>query len=406
MVRTLHRLTSRQIKAASKPIGDGGGLWLYPQGQARTWIFRYSVNGRQREMGLGGYPSVTLAEARDRAAEARALRKQGIDPIEHRKALKVAEQGIPTFTTAAARYIRAKRSAWSNPRHAREWPSSLKRYARAKLGAMPIDEITTADVLGVLTPIWHRRPETASRVQSRIENILDYAAAMGWRDPVNVARWKGHLDRLLPSSTTVKRQQNGGTVPHYPAMPYQEVPAFLIELRALKSTSAKALEFTILTVCRTSEVLKAEWNEIDLDNATWTIPAQRMKARVEHRVPLSEQALAVLMSLPKLANNPFVFPGGKMGRPLSGMALLMVMRGLGHGVNGEKSKAVPHAFRSSFRDWVGEETGFASNVAEAALAHQISNAVQAAYERGDKFKKRRELMQAWADYCDLKGTRQ
>lgn len=404
---TIHRLTDKQVRAATKPLGDGGGLWVYPRGNARVWVYRYSRSGKQTEMGLGGYPQVSLAEARERAAEARELRRQGINPLEHRRqqeaaaeAAQAAEDAIPSFTSTAAAYIRSKRRAWTNVRHAREWPSSLKRYARARIGSKPVDQIDTADVLAVLQPIWHSRPETASRVRSRLENVLDYGAAMDWRDKFNPARWGGQLDRLLPSPTDIKRQQNGGELPHYPAMPYSEVPAFVADLKRLNSTSAAALRFLILTCCRTSEVLKAEWSEVDLGSRTWTIPASRMKARRKHRVPLSDQAIEVLRSAPKIANNPFVFPGARHGKPLSGMALLMCMRKQGHGVNGEKSDAVPHAFRSSFADWVGEEMAYTTNLVEAALAHRIDDAVRAAYERGDKYKKRVELMQAWADYCD------
>ena len=398
---TLHRLKDKQIKVATKPICDGGGLWLQVRGEARTWIFRYDHAGQRRNMGLGSYPAVTLAEARKRAAECRELRTQGIDPLAHRRGQDSAPAApsVPTFTSVAARYIRSKRRAWSNIRHAREWPSSLKRYARAIIGSTPVDQIDTASILKVLEPVWHKRPETASRVQSRLENILDYAAAMGWRDPVNPARWRGHLSRLLPSPQTIKRQQNGGAEPHYEAIPYPQVPAFVAELRKLHSFSARALEFAILTATRTGEVLGAQWVEVDLAAATWTIPAVRMKARVEHRVPLSNRALEILQALPRIYGNPYVFPGSRDGKPMSSMALLMCMRGLGHGVNGAKSGAVPHGFRSSFRDWVAEETGFPAAVAEAALAHTITNAVQAAYERGDKFRKRRELMQAWAEYC-------
>lgn len=397
----LHRLKDKQIRAAAKSVCDGGGLWLQVRGEARAWIFRYDHDGTRHNMGLGGYPDVSLAEARKRAADCRELRAQGIDPLTHRRGQDSAPAppSVPTFTSAAARYIRAKRRAWSNARHAREWPSSLKRYARGVIGSTPVDQLDTAAILRVLEPVWHKRPETASRVQSRLENILDYAAAMGWRDPLNPARWRGHLSRLLPSPQTIKRQQNGGAEPHYEALPFARVPAFVAELRALQSISARALEFTILTATRTGEVLGAQWAEIDLENATWTIPAPRMKARVEHRVPLADRPLEILRALPRFDSNPYLFPGSRIGKPLSGMALLMCMRGLGHGVNGAKSGAVPHGFRSSFRDWIAEETAFPAAVAEAALAHTIANAVQAAYERGDKFKKRRELMQAWADYC-------
>ncbi len=395
MARSIHRLTDREVRNAQKPLNDGGGLWVYPKGNARSWTFRYMLNGKARFMGLGGYPEVSLAEARDLAAEARKVLKSGTDPIEHREAQKreaLQVQTKPTFTSVAAGYIRAHRRGWANRKHAHQWVATLRTYARPKIGAKPVDAISTEDVLAVLSPIWTAKPETAKRVQGRIENILDFAAARKWRDPVNPARWKGHLDKLLPRPTRVK------TVKHHPAMPYTELPAFMAELRALDSVSARALEFLILTACRTSEVLQAEWHEIDLNSRVWAIPPERTKARREHRVPLPDAAVAVLRGLPRIAGTPYVFPGAKSGRPLSGMALLMLMRGMGFGVGGHCGDYVPHGFRSSFRDWGGEVSSFPRDVCEMALGHVIENRVEAAYRRGDLFAKRAEMMSAWAAY--------
>jgi len=404
----IHKLTDRQIRAAKKPLGDGGGLWVYPRGSARTWIFRYSRAGKQVEMGLGGYPDVALAEARERAAEARKLRKDGIDPLEHRRQQEAAaeakaqtEASKPTFTQAAARYIRSKRHEWSNAKHARQWVATLKTYARPVVGSKPVDQISTEDVLTILKPVWTSKTETAKRVQGRVENVLDFAAAMKWRDASNPCRWRGHLDKLLPAPTKVKKARNGGTTRHQPAMDYNDMPTFMVELRELTSISANALEFSILTACRTSEVLGAQWSEIDAEAAVWTIPASRMKARREHRVPLSDVAMAVLERLPRVEGNPHCFPGARHGKPLSNMALLQVMRGMGYGVGGDRGAAVVHGFRSSFRDWAGEVATFPPNVAEAALAHVIGDKTEAAYARGDLFQKRRKLMQEWADWCGL-----
>jgi integrase len=245
----------------------------------------------------------------------------------------------------------------------------------------------------VLAPIWNEKTETAKRVQGRMENVLDYAAARKWRDAANPARWRGHLDKLLPRPAKVR------AVRHQPALDYRDLPAFMSELRALSSVSARALEFLILTACRTSEVLLADWSEIDLDAAVWTIPAERMKARAAHRVPLSPAALEALGALPRIDGHPFVFPGARHLRPLSNMALLQCMRGMGYGVNGTRGDAVPHGFRSSFRDWAGEVSSFPRDVCEMALAHVIESKTEAAYRRGDLFEKRRRMMADWADWC-------
>ena len=387
----IHKLSPRKVATAGPgKYEDGGGLRLVVSpSEARKWVFRFTINGRRREMGLGSFPDVSLAEAREKAAKCRKLVKEGVDPIEVRRKEQVK---VPTFTSCAARYIRAHRRGWKNAKHARQWVSTLKTYASPVIGNKSVDAISTEDILAILSPIWTEKTETAKRVQGRIENILDFAAAHKWRDQMNPARWRGHLDKLLPKPSRVKRSS------HHPAMPYEEVPAFMAELAKSDSVSAKALQFLILTATRTSEVLLAKWEEVDLENAIWTIPAERMKARREHRVPLSDAALAILKSLPRIEGNPHVFPGARHGGPLSNMALLQLMRKMGYGREGKRGPYVPHGFRSSFRDWVGEVSNFPRDVAEMALAHVIENKAEAAYRRGDLFAKRRKMMQAWANF--------
>jgi integrase len=393
------KLTDRKCKTAraGKHLdGDGLRLQVYDTG-ARNWIFRYMLNKRSREMGLGPYPQISFAEARELTAHYRKIKASGIDPIEHREAERRREAQAattsPTFTTCAARYIRAHRHGWTSVRSARNWRRSLKPCAGPVIGDRPVDEVGTADVLAVLTPIWTTKTETATKVQSRIENVLDYAAAHQWRDAVNPARWRGHLDKLLPKPSKVR------PVEHYPAMPYTDVPAFILELAGLDSVSALALRFLILTVTRTSEALQATWKEIDLEARIWTVPAPRMKSRKEHRVPLSAAAVDVLKSVPRFDGNLYVFPGAHYGRPLSNMALLQLMRGMGYGLGRDRGPYVPPGFRSSFRDWSGEVSSFPRDVAEMALAHVIENKVEAAYRRGDLFAKRRKMMEAWSSYC-------
>lgn len=386
------KLTARRAETASEgKYSDGGGLWLaVSKSGSRKWFARVTVNGTRREMGLGSLGDTSLKEARRKAAEARAKAAEGIDPIQ---AKAESKEGPPAFTTVAARYIRAHRRGWSNPKHARQWVSTLKTYARPVIGSKPVDQISTEDVLRILQPIWTSKTETAKRVQGRMENVLDFAAARKWRDPSNPARWRGHLDKLLPRPTKVRAAR------HQPAMPYTEVPAFMGELDRLDSISALALRFLILTACQTTEVLQAQWSEIDREARIWTVPPERMKARREHRVPLSDAATAVLDALPRITGNPYCFPGARPGRPLSNMALLQVMRGMGYGVGGDRGAYVPHGFRSAFRDWAGEVSTFPRDVCEMALAHVIENKVEAAYRRGDLFAKRAAMMQAWADWC-------
>jgi len=387
----IHRLTPRKVATAgSGKYEDGGGLRLMVSNAgSRKWVLRYTLNGKRREMGLGSYPDVGLADARTKASEYRQQVSEKIDPIAARR---VELEAIPSFTSCAARFIRSHRRGWKNAKHARQWVSTLKTYARPVIGLKLVDAIETKDILEILSPIWTTKTETAKRVQARIENILDFAAAHKYRDRANPARWRGHLDMLLPKPSKVR------TVKHHPAMPYTEVPAFMKELSKNGSVSALALRFLILTATRTSEVLMAQWSEINMEAAVWTVPAERMKTRREHRVPLSDTMIADLNALPHLDGNPYLFPGARYGKPLSNMALLQLMRGMGYGVNGTCGDAVPHGFRSSFRDWSGEVSSFPRDVAEMALAHVIENKVEAAYRRGDLFDKRRKMMQAWTNY--------
>ncbi len=394
----IHKLSVRKVATAGLgKYEDGYGLRLVvSKSGAKKWVLRFTLHAKRREMGLGSYPSVGLADARTSALKCRRLVAKGVDPIEVRR---MEAKRIPVFTSCAAHYIRGHRHGWQNTKHARQWVSTLKTYARPVIGKKTVNAITTEDILQILSPMWATKTETAKRVQGRIENIMDFAAAHQYRDPLNPARWRGHLDKLLPRPSRVKQ------VAHHPAMPYSEVPAFFDELSRNGSVSALALKFLILTATRTVEVLHAEWREIDLPAGVWTVPASRMKARREHRVPLSDSAREVLETLPHIEGCPYVFPGSRNGRPLSNMALLQLMRGMGYGVNSSRGDYVPHGFRSTFRDWSGEVSTFPREVAEMALAHVIENKVEAAYRRGDLFAKRRKMMQAWADYLErLRST--
>ncbi|WP_145006014.1 tyrosine-type recombinase/integrase [Pseudomonas oryzihabitans] len=394
----MHKLTARSldklIKEASPGlIGDGGGLYLQVgKTGGLSWLYRFQLNGSRRAMGLGKHPEVSLAQARERAANARKQVADGIDPIEAKEhaqlAAKAAQNKALTFQQCAAEYIDAHRSSWKSTKHAQQWENTLSTYAYPFIGDKPVSAVATDDVLTILKPIWASKNETASRVRNRIELIIAAAKARKRFEGENPAQWKGHLDKLL-----AKRKQVA-QVEHHAALPYSQLPTFWRSLETAEGMAAKALQFTILTACRTSEVLNAQWSEMDLDSALWTIPASRMKARREHKVPLSNAAVAVLERLARVQDNPFVFPGMKEGRPLSNLAMLMLLRrmDLGH--------LTVHGFRSSFRDWAAEETAFPNMVAEMALAHTVGSAVEAAYRRGDLLEKRRAMMQAWADYVE------
>jgi integrase len=383
MSREVNRLNARAVAtiAARGRHADGGGLYLSvsPNG-GRRWVFLYRWHGKPTEIGFGSARDVTLARARELARQARGNLAEGLNPKDARKSSKV-----PTFGECADRVIEAMRPSWRNEKHAAQWTMTLARYA-APLRHLPVDKVSTDDVLAVLKPQWGAKPETASRVRGRIERVLDAAKAQGLRSGDNPARWRGHLDQLLP-----KRQRL--TRGHHAAMAYIEVPAFLSDLQSRSATAALALEFVILTVARSGEVLGARWNEFDIDRAIWIVPAERMKAAREHRVPLSPRALQIVTDLEATRNSDFVFPGEKFQRPLSGMSLEMLLRRM------KIEAATVHGFRSSFRDWAAECTNFPNEVCEAALAHVIENKAEAAYRRGDLFEKRRKLMVAWAAYC-------
>ena len=394
----IHKLTTRKVETA-KPgkHEDGGGLRLVvsPAG-SRRWVLRFTLHGRRRGMGLGGFPDVSLAEARSDALKYRKMVRAGEIPIQARK---VEARSVRTFTHYAARYVRDHRHGWKNRKHGRRWLSTLKAYARPIIGKKTVDTITTDDILEILKPLWTTKTETATRVQGRIASILDFAAVherdnpnfdhAKWRNP---ATWRGHLDKLLSKPSKVKK------VEHHPAMDYRHAGAFMAELADRDGISALALRFLVLTATRTNEVLGALWEEFDLEAGVWTIPAERMKAEKEHRVPLTAQALAVLEAVPRMAGNPHVFPGTRRGRPLSNVAMLQLMRGMGYGKEGPRQHCVPHGFRSSFRDWAGEVSTFPTHVAEMALAHAIKDKTEAAYRRGDLFEKRRKMMEAWERY--------
>jgi integrase len=384
--------TVETAKAGQYADGGGYGLWLkVSKSGTRRWFVRYVSpnNGKRREMTLGSFPIITLSAARQAAIDAHRLVADGIDPIENRDLKKLTVASIPTFTQVAARYIRAHRRGWCNKKHARQWVSTLKKYARPIIGNNPIDRISTDEIIKIISPIWLIKNETAKRVQGRIENIIDFATAYKWRSGENPARWRGHLDKLLVNPGKISGKK------HHPSMPYSEISDFFMELKQAKGTAAKALQFLILTATRTSETLNVSWSEIDINNAIWTIPAARMKAKRDHRIPLSKSAIDILGNLPRIDGEDWVFISARINRPLSSMALLMTMRRLGYGVNGKNGDYVPHGFRSTFRDWCGEVSNFPTAVAEAALAHVISDKTEAAYARGDLFEKRRNMMNEW-----------
>lgn len=375
----------RDAKPGSTSDGEGLYLRITPQGSS-SWQFRYTIGGKRRLMGLGGCSDVGLAEARDKAAQARKQVKQGIDPLEAKHIEEVEEQAkATTFKDAANEYIKLHRAGWKNAKHAQQWENTLRDYVFPRFGDKPIQEVDTAQVLAVLKPIWQEKPETANRVRNRIELVIDAQRAQGIFTGSNPAAWRGHLDKLLPKRSKASKS-------HHAAMDYRKLPEFYARLQAEReSLSSTALALTILTACRTSEVLLAEWDEFDLDEALWTIPGERMKAGRPHRVPLSGEALRLLETLPN--RKGLLFPGQRKGKPLSNMAMTMCLRKLKH------PDLTVHGFRSTFRDWAAEETHYPNIVAEQALAHVVGNAVEAAYRRGDLLEKRRALMADWAAYC-------
>ena len=411
------KLTALKVAREKQPglYGDGGGLYLQISARgSKSWIFRFwiaerdpmtgnlvrdpatkKVRGRSREMGLGSFSTVSLAEARERSAECRKLREQEIDPIEAREAARqqaaLERARSLKFKEAAATYMATHRVAWKNDKHAAQWTSTLETYAYPLLGELSIQAVDTTLVMKVIEPIWAKKPETANRVRGRIETILDWAAVRGYRQGENPARWRGHLDKLLPSRSKVRKTK------HHSALPYAELPAFLTSLREQEGIAARALEFTILTAGRTGEVIGARRSEFNMREKLWAVPAIRMKAGKEHRVPLPDRALDVI-STETLRDDDFVFPGGRSGQPLSNMAMLKLLQRMG------RDDLTVHGFRSTFRDWAAERTNFPNDVVEMALAHAIESKTEAAYRRGDLFNKRRRLMEAWAEYIGRADT--
>jgi len=388
------KLTALQVSRLKKRglYGDGGSLYLQVSAAGnKSWVFRYRITGKLRDHGLGSLDTLSLVDARDKAQVCRKMRLDGLDPIEEKKkqrmiaALEAAR--ALGFGDCAEQYIAAHRSGWKNTKHADQWSRTLEMFVYPIFGNLPIADIDVTLVLKALEPIWQTKPETASRVRGRIEAVLDWAKVRGYRTGENPARWRGNLSHLLPAKTRVRQ------VVHHAALPHAELPTFWHQLSRQSGTAAQALRLTILTATRTGEVLGATWDEVDLDNAIWTIPAERMKAGSEHRIPLAPAAVTILVELKKVRRGDFVFPGAKHGRPLSNMAMKMVLRRMG------RDDITVHGFRSTFRDWTAEATEVPREVAEAALAHTLADKVEAAYRRSDLFEKRQGLMENWAGWC-------
>lgn len=393
-------LTALEIKNAKPGMhADGGGLYLHvgKAGNA-SWIFRFQLNKRRREMGLGSLTALSAVEARAKAAELKAMVGRGIDPLEVKEATQKEEAqaqaaqkeeqtlNAATFKSATERHLALKESGWRNAKHRQQWENTLATYAFPVIGDLPVRHITPQHVLQVLEPIWSTKPETASRVRMRIEAVLNSAKVLSWRTGENPALWRGNLDAALPSRGKVR------TVKHHAALPWREISPFMAQLRQRDGLSARALEFAILTAARSGEVRKATWSEIDLDQKLWIIPAERMKAGREHRVPLSQSALQLLDEMPRFQGYDLIFPGTRM-QPLSDMSLSAVLKRMG------MTDITVHGFRSTFRDWAAEHTGHGSDIVEMALAHTISSKTEAAYRRGDLITKRKSLMEDWAAWC-------
>jgi integrase len=389
MARALNRLSARRVATLTEAgyYADGGGLYLQvSMAGAKSWIYRYTRAGKTRDMGLGPLHTVGLAEARTAATEARRLRVSGIDPLDARRTALAARTSIPTFAEAADDYIAQQAAGWTNPKHAAQWATTLATYAEPVIGTKLIDAVDTADLLEILQPIWKTKTETATRVRQRVEAVLDAEYARRHWDKRNPARWRGHLAKLLPKPSKVRK------VRHFPALPYKQLPAFMKKLRAEAGTAARALDYLILTVARTTRVTRMQPGELGAGLHLWIVPAERMKARIEHVVPLSAAARRVLQG--QDLTRPYVFPGDRRLKPhLSSGAMDVLLERMGY------AHVTVHGFRSTFKDWAAEQTNTPNEVSEAALAHQIKDETEAAYRRGALLKKRTTLMNAWARYC-------
>ncbi|WP_377847180.1 tyrosine-type recombinase/integrase [Bosea sp. UC22_33] len=390
----LEKLSALKVAKLSR-VGlhsDGQGLGLQiSRWSTKSWIFRYSRGGKEHRVGLGPYPDVSLAEARLLAQECRRQLRAGLDPLSERRAklatvLADATKSV-SFSECSTRYISAHEASWRNEKHRQQWKNSLATYADPVIGKLDVKDIDTGLVLRILEPIWSKKTETATRLRGRIEQVLDWAKVRGYRTSENPARWKGHLDKLLASPKKIQK------IEHHAAVAIDDAPAVVKRLRALTSSSARCLEFVILTASRSGEALGAVWDEFDFAGKVWRIPGSRMKAHRDHAIPLTADMLKLLEGLPREKGNPFVFIGAKAGSGLSNMSLLMLLRGMM-----PDQKVTTHGFRSTFKDWASERTSFANEVSEAALAHTIENKAEAAYRRGDLLEKRRRLMAAWGAF--------
>ena len=388
MAKVVKRLTDLKVKRLTKSgsFPDGGGLYLQvSKTGSKSWFFRYQVSGKGRKKGLGPYPTITLKMARDAANDCQVLRQQGIDPIQHEQQKKIEIElkagRAKTFKYCAEKYIESHKAEWSNAKHEYQWTQSLTTYAFPFIGEVPVQDVDVGLVLEVLEPIWHTKTETATRVRQRMETILDWATARNYRSGVNSALWKGHLDKILPKPTKIRK------VKHHPALPYIYVPEYFRELRTIDTLAAKTLAFIILTATRGGEARCARWDEFNGD--TWTIPADRMKARRLFRVPLSKEVLNILEEVKPMEKRGLVFPGSR--GPISDTSVRMLLKQ-------KYSDLTTHGFRSSFRDWCAEMSSYPREVAEAALSHVVKDKTEAAYQRGDLIEKRRRLMDSWEQY--------
>ena len=418
-------LSAKRVEALRHPTGtgrpitiaDGGGLHLQiANGGTKSWLYRFTLNGKSREMGLGPLGDapmgLSLSDAREAVRAAKALKAGGIDPIEHRDMLRnsAAEKKhsdqLNTFRCVADEMLKTKESGWKNAKHKQQWRNTLETYAYPILGDTPVSKISVDHVLRVLKPIWSEKPGTASRVRGRIESVLSVAKTLKLRDGENPATWRGNLEHVLPKPTSIQGKLPG----NHPALPWVQMPAFYQELAHRNSIDATALQICVLTAGRTGEVLGMRWRELDLEKKLWIVPALRMKGKREHRQPLSDETIRLLKQLLPLARDQdsFVFPGKRIGKSLSQMAMLMLMRrmnqqqedGSYRWVDGQTGKPITvHGMRSTFRDWAGEGTGFPTDVIEAQLAHKLRDKTEAAYARGDLLAKRAKLVADWAAYC-------
>lgn len=389
----IEKLSALKVARVSKPgkYGDGNGLYLQVTKQlVKSWIFRYTINGGERYMGLGAVHTVGLVDARQEARKARLLLSKGIDPLQAKEEaaaqVRATKLSNKTFSECVTEYILTHKASWKSKKHEKQWTATLESYACPHFGKMNVREINTALVLKALNPIWKTKTETATRLRERIERVLSWAATLGYREGENPARWHGHLQELLPKPSKLK------TVEHHPALAHQHIGDFYRRLAAEKGVAARALQLTILTACRTSEVILARWQEIDLERRVWIIPGERMKGGREHRVPLVPESAAILRRL-EGQDPTWVFPGAKEGKPLSNMAMLNVLKRMG------RSNLTVHGFRSTFRVWGAEQTTYPKEMLELALAHAVGTAVEVAYQRSDLFERRRALMKDWALYC-------